>query len=78
MPNPHPKTEQLALGRGKRPRLDNSTVAMRMSQETKAALEKIALQYECIYGDKPWIAGLLAKIGDGELLVVPAPPKSNR
>ncbi len=78
MPNPNPKTEQLALGRGKRPKLDNHTVAMRMSQETKAALEKIALQYGCIYGDKPWIAGLLAKISDGELLVVPAPPKSHR
>ena len=78
MPNPHPKTEQLALGRGKRPKLDNSTVAMRMSQETKVALEKIALEYGCIYGDKPWIAGLLAKIGDGELLVVPAPPNHQK
>lgn len=75
MPNPNPKTEQLALGRGKRPKLDNPTVAMRMSEETKEALEKIALQYGCVYGGKPWIAGLLAKIGDGELLIVPAPPK---
>jgi hypothetical protein len=46
-----------------------------MSEETKQALEKIALQYGCVYGGKPWIAGLLAKIGDGELLIVPAPPK---
>lgn len=78
MPNPNPKTEQLALGRGKRPKLDNPTVAMRMSEETRATLEEIAFQYGCIYGDKPWIAGLLAKIGSGELLVVPAPPGSNR
>lgn len=76
MPNPHPKTEQLALGRGKRRKLNNPTVAMRMSQETREELEKIALQYGCKYGDKPWIAGLLAKIGDGELLIVPAPPKA--
>ncbi len=77
MPNPHPKTEQLALGRGKRPKLNNHTVAMRMSDETQATLEKIALQYGCKYGDKPWIAGLLAKIAEGELLIVPAPPGSD-
>ena len=77
MPNPHPKTEQLALGRGKRPKLDNPTVAMRMSEETRATLEEIALQYGCKYGNKPWIAGLLAKIAEGELLIVPAPPSSD-
>ncbi len=33
-----------------------------MSEETQATLETIALQYRCKYGDKPWIAGLLAKI----------------
>lgn len=76
MPNPHPKTEQLALGRGKRPKLDNPTVAMRMSESTRATLEEIALQYGCKYGGKPWIAGLLAKIAEGELLIVPVPPGS--
>ncbi len=74
MPNPHPRTEQLALGRGKRPKLNNPTVAMRMSEETREELEKIALQYGCVYAGKPWIARLLAKIGDKELMVVPAPP----
>lgn len=74
MPNPNPKTEQLALGRGKRPKLNNSTVGMRMSPATKQALESIAKSYNCLYGGKPWIAGLLEKIGAGELLVVPAPP----
>lgn len=54
---------------------------MRMSEETKERLEAIAAQYGCTYGKdengnpKPWIAGLLAKIGDGELIVVPAPPQ---
>jgi hypothetical protein len=76
MANPNPKTEQLALGRGKREKLDNSTVAMRMSETTRERLEEIAAQYGCFYGGKPWIAGLLAKIGEDELIVVPAPPKA--
>lgn len=77
MANPNPKTQNLELGRGKRPKLDNKTVAMRMSSHTKETLEAIAQQYGCTYGDEPWIAGLLAKIADGELIVVPAPPKNN-
>jgi hypothetical protein len=75
MANPNPKTAQLELGRGKRQKLDHSTVAMRMSEETKGQLEVIAQQYDCLYGGKPWIAGLLARIGAGELIIVPAPPK---
>ncbi|MBC7883538.1 MAG: hypothetical protein H7Y37_19790 [Anaerolineae bacterium] len=74
--NPNPKTEHFAEKRGQRPRLDNQTVAMRMSESTREALESIAVQYSCLYGGKPWIAGLLAKIGSGELLVLPAPPAS--
>lgn len=73
MANPNPNTEALALGRGKRPKLDNETVCMRMSSETREALEQIAEQYGCIYGGKPWLAGLLRMIGSGELLVVPDP-----
>jgi hypothetical protein len=72
--NPNPKTDQLALGRGKRPVLNNETVSMRMSPETRQVLEEIAYSYDCIYGGKPWIAGLLDKIGTGELTVVPSPP----
>ncbi|MBD2123952.1 hypothetical protein [Trichocoleus sp. FACHB-262] len=71
----NPKLKNLELGRGKRPKLDNPTVAMRMSEDTRNALEAIAEQYGCMYGGKPWIAGLLTKIGIGELIVVPAPPK---
>lgn len=77
MANPNPKTEQLELGRGKRPKLDHATVAMRMSEQTKERLEAIAQQYDCLYGGKPWIAGLLARIGEGELMIVPAPPKAS-
>lgn len=74
MSNPSPKTEQLALGRGKRPKLNHQTVGMRMSPQTRYELERIAQSYDCLYGGKPWIAGLLEKIGSGELLVVPSPP----
>ncbi|MFZ9738653.1 MAG: hypothetical protein ACO3EZ_11655 [Prochlorotrichaceae cyanobacterium] len=69
--------DNLALGRGKRPKLNNETVAMRMSPETKAALEAIADSYGCSYGGKPWIAGLLAKVAQDELIIVPAPPPRN-
>ncbi|MDZ8259874.1 hypothetical protein [Nostoc sp. ChiQUE01b] len=77
MANSNPNTEALALGRGKRPKLDNETVCMRMSSEIRENLDQIAEQYGCIYGGKPWLAGLLRMIGSGELLVVPAPPAFN-
>ncbi len=75
MANKNPKTENLALGRGKRPKLGNETVSMRMSGQTRQTLESIASSYGCFYGGKPWIAGLLDKIGSGTLMIVPAPPK---
>lgn len=74
MANPNPKTEQLVNGRGKRPVLNNETVSMRMSPSTRQALEEIAYSYDCVYGGKPWLSGLLEKIGTGELMVVPTPP----
>ncbi len=75
MANPNPKTEQLILGRGKRPKLNHLTVSMKMSSQTKESLKAIASQYGCYHGKTPWIAGLLTKIASGELIVVPAPPK---
>ncbi|UJB73119.1 hypothetical protein HRE53_30875 (plasmid) [Acaryochloris sp. 'Moss Beach'] len=75
MANPNPNTSGLSKGRGKRPKLDNETVCMRLSEEDRKSLEKIAEQYGCIYGGKPWLAGLFRMIGSGELLVLPAPPK---
>lgn len=74
MPNPTPQFEQLMLKRGKRPKLGNTTVSMRMSEATKQALEEIADSYDCRFGNKPWIAGLLEKVGRGELMIVPTPP----
>lgn len=74
MANSNPQTENLKLGWGKRPKLGNKTVGMRMSEQTKETLEAIAKQYGCFHGNEPWIAGLLAKIANGDLIVVPAPP----
>lgn len=47
---------------------------MRLAPEIRAELEEIAQQYNCTYGGKPWIAGLLTKIGKGELIIVPGAP----
>lgn len=74
MSNPNPNTEGLKQGRGKRRRENNESISMRLPTETRLALEDIAETYDAIYADKPWIAGLLRKIGSGELIVVPAPP----
>ncbi len=74
MPATERSLENLKLGRGKRPKLNRETVAMRMDPKVRAHLEAIADSYGCIYGGKPWIAGLLDKIGNRELLIVPAPP----
>lgn len=74
MANPNPKLENLELGRGKRPKLNHIRLTASVSEQTKEALEAIALQYNCIYGEEPWIAELLTKIGSGELMVVPSPP----
>lgn len=74
MSNPQPSLENLKLGWGKRPKLGNKTFGMRLSEQTKQTLEDIARQYGCFHGGEPWIAGLLTKVADGELMVVPAPP----
>ncbi len=74
MANPNPNTENLKQGWGKRPKLGHKTVGMRMSDETKQTLEQLAAQYGCRHGGEPWIAGLLKRIADGELMIVPAPP----
>jgi hypothetical protein len=67
-------SQNLELGRGRKPKLNNQTVSMRMSPSTKAFLEDLAVSYGCLYGGSAWIAGLLEKIGRQELIVVPAPP----
>lgn len=78
MSNPNPNLENLELGRGKRPKLGNKTVGMRLSEQSKQTLGEIASQYGCCHGGEPWIAGLLTKIADGELMIVPAPPRTTK
>lgn len=73
MANSNPQLKNLELGRGKRPKLNNITVGMRISPDTKARLEEIAEDFGCTYGGKAWIAGLLEKIGSNELIVSKAP-----
>lgn len=74
MANHNPNLKGLNEGRGKRPRLNNDTVAMRMSSETKEILTRIAVSYVCLYAGKGHIPTLLDKIARKELIVVLAPP----
>ena len=78
MPRRENSLKNLELGRGKRPKLNRETVAMRLDPNTRAELEAIAASYGCTYGGKPWIAGLLEKIGNHELQIVPQPPEPIR
>ncbi|MGD1895927.1 MAG: hypothetical protein ACFB16_03135 [Phormidesmis sp.] len=74
MANPNPKTDHLRKNRGKRPKLNNSVVSMRLSQKDRQVLDEIAIEFGCKYAGKPWIAGLLHEIAVGNLLVVETPP----
>ena len=67
------RLKNLESGRGKRPKLDNPSVTMRMSIDTREKLEAIAWSYDCAYNGKPQLSGLFSMIANGELLVVPAP-----
>jgi hypothetical protein len=74
MANKNPDISGLRRGGGRPKKGDRTLLSMNTTEQTREALESIAVQYSCLYGGKPWIAGLLAKTGAGELLVVPAPP----
>ncbi|RZM77791.1 hypothetical protein [Leptolyngbya iicbica] len=78
MGNSNPSLKNLEKGRGKKPKKPGSKpYNLRLDNEVKAEIERIAAQYGCLWGSKPWIGGLLEKIGRGELIVVPAPPKQD-
>lgn len=79
MKNSDPRLAEIRLknlesGRGKRPKLDHQFVGMRLSPQSRERLEEIAALYGCTYGSRPWLSGLLTKIANGELLIVPCPP----
>jgi hypothetical protein len=75
MANPKPNTEGLRKGGGRRPLKDKAMLHIRTTGSAIDTLEAIAQSYGCVYGGKPWIAGLLGKIGTGELTIVPSPPR---
>jgi hypothetical protein len=75
MANPKPNTEGLRKGGGRRPLKDKAMLHIRTTGTAIDILEAIAQSYGCVYGGKPWIAGLLGKIGTGELTIVPSPPR---
>jgi len=74
MSNPNPCTENLALGRGKKPKLAHQSYKINLSAKDKDILEVIAEAYECIYGGKGSISALLTKIARQELLITPQIP----
>jgi hypothetical protein len=47
---------------------------MRLSSDEREGLEAIAASYGCLYGGKGWLAGMLTKIGRGQLIIVPTAP----
>ncbi len=75
MANPKPNTQGLRKGGGRRPLKDKAMLHIRTTGSAIDTLEAIAQSYGCVYGGKPWIAGLLGKIGTGELTIVPSPPR---
>jgi hypothetical protein len=72
MSNPNPRIENLALGRGQKPKLGHQSYKFNISPEDKDRLETIAEAYGCIYADKGSISALLAKIARGELIIAPS------
>ena len=45
------------------------SITLSLTPEHKAELEKISLEFGCLWGDKPNISGLMKAIADGELLL---------
>jgi hypothetical protein len=72
MSNPNPRIENLALGRGQKPKLGHQSYKFNITPEDKDRLETIAEAYGCIYAGKGSISALLAKIARGELIIAPS------
>ncbi|MEB3191977.1 MAG: hypothetical protein VKL42_16670 [Snowella sp.] len=73
MSNPNPRIENLALGRGQKPKLGHQSYKFNISPEDKDRLETIAEAYDCFYAVKGSISALLAKIARDELIIAPSP-----
>ena len=72
MSNPNPPIENLALGRGQKPKLGHQSYKFNISPEDKDRLEMIAEAYNCTYAGKCSISSLLAKIAIYELIIAPS------
>lgn len=72
MANPNPRIENLALGRGQKPKLGHQSYKFNISPEDKDRLETIAEAYGCVYAGKGSISALLAKIARDELIIAPS------
>ncbi len=72
MSNPNPRIENLALGRGQKPKLGHQSYKFNITPEDKDRLEMIAEAYGCIYAGKGSISALLAKIARDELIIAPS------
>jgi hypothetical protein len=73
MSNPNPRIENLALGRGQKPKLGHQSYKFNITPEEKDRLEMIAEAYGCFYAGKGSISALLAKIARDELIIAPSP-----
>jgi hypothetical protein len=73
MSNPNPRIENLALGRGQKPKLGHQSYKFNITPEDKDRLEMIAEAYGCTYAGKGSISALLAKIARDELIIAPSP-----
>lgn len=80
MVNYNPKTEHLKHSqRGRKSKASKSvSFNLKVDELLVPVLEQIAVDYDCIWGGKPWLGGLINKIARAELLVIPAPPKKKR
>jgi hypothetical protein len=72
MSNPNPRIENLALGRGQKPKLGHQSYKFNITPEDKDRLEMIAEAYGCTYAGKGSISALLARIARDELIITPS------
>ena len=45
------------------------SITLSLSPEHKAELEKLSLEFGCLWGEKPNVSALLKAIADGEILL---------
>jgi hypothetical protein len=71
MANPNPRTDNLELGRGKKPQLGHKAYKLNLAPAVRRRLDKIAEAYDCTYAGKGSLSILLTKIADNRLMISP-------